>query len=51
MNASSIAALAILFSLAALAVWRNIRKGAPCSCGCSRKQCGCKGSCEKRRDQ
>lgn len=35
MNISSIIILVLLFALATLAVWRNFRKGAPCSCGCS----------------
>ena len=42
MNVSSIAILAIVVALAALAVWRNMKKGAPCECGCSEKDgCGC----------
>ena len=40
MNVASAVIVGILFVLAGLAVWRNIRKGAPCSCG----NCGgCKG--------
>ena len=41
MNISSIAVLAIVISLAALAVWRCLKKGAPCECGGARKSCGC----------
>ena len=33
MNAASIVVLAIVIALAVLAVWRNVRKGAPCECG------------------
>ncbi len=47
MNAASVIVLAVLFALAGFAVWRNIKKGAPCSCGCSRSECGCK-RCRKR---
>ena len=41
MSAGSIAVVAILFALVGLALWRNIKKGAPCSCGCSSKDCRC----------
>ena len=41
MNVPSIIVLVVVFAFAGLAVWRNIRKGAPCSCGCSRKDCAC----------
>jgi len=42
MNVPSIIIVVFLFVLVGLAVWRNIRKGAPCSCG----KCGaCKGGC------
>ena len=41
MNVPSLVILAFLFILAGLAVWRNCKKGAPCSCGCSRKDCAC----------
>ncbi len=43
MNISSVIILVLLFALAGLAVWRNIKKGAPCSCGCSCKDCACCG--------
>ena len=42
MNLASICVLAGVVALAGWAVWRNIRKGAPCSCGCERGKCpGC----------
>ena len=41
MNTGSIIVLSVLFALVALAIWRNIRKGAPCSCGASHKNCTC----------
>ena len=41
MNISSIIVVAIVVAFAALAVWRNIKKGAPCECGCSGKSCDC----------
>lgn len=41
MNASSIAVVAVVVAAAALAVWRNVRKGAPCECGRSGKGCSC----------
>ena len=40
MNLSSGVIVGILVVLAGLAVWRNLRKGAPCSCG---DDCGCCG--------
>ncbi len=44
MNVGSIIVLAGVLALAGWAVWRNIRKGAPCSCGC---ECGgCPGNCK-----
>ncbi|MBR0057389.1 MAG: hypothetical protein IJP66_08685 [Kiritimatiellae bacterium] len=39
MNAASALVAAVLVALAALAVWRNLRKGAPCECGGTRR-CG-----------
>lgn len=39
MNAASIVVLAVVIAFAALAVWRVLRKGAPCECGGCRK-CG-----------
>ena len=43
MNAASAVVLGIVLALAALAVWRNMKKGAPCECGGYRKSCvgGC----------
>ena len=41
MSAGSIAVVVLLFALVGLALWRNFKKGAPCSCGGSRKECGC----------
>ncbi len=42
MNAASITIAAIVLLLAALAVWRCLKKGAPCECGGSCCDCGCK---------
>ena len=42
MNAASIVILALVLGAAALAVWRCFKKGAPCECGGSHKDC-CKG--------
>ena len=39
-NAASAFVLAAVVAGAALVVWRNLRKGAPCSCG---EDCGCCG--------
>ena len=41
MNVASVIVVGVLLALVGLAVWRNIRKGAPCSCGKSRRECGC----------
>ena len=47
MNAASAIVLAVVLAAAGFAVWRNIRKGAPCSCGESGDCCCCKGkSCK-----
>ena len=43
MSVSSIVVLVLVLLFAALAVWRNIKKGAPCECGGSRKGCQGKG--------
>lgn len=40
MNAGSALILGLVLALAALAVWRAWRKGAPCECGGNRKACG-----------
>ncbi len=40
MNASSAIVLAAVLALAAFAVWRTHKKGAPCECGGNRKCCG-----------
>ena len=45
MNAASIMVLAIVFALVGFVLWRNFRKGAPCSCGGSHKDCCCSGKC------
>ncbi len=45
MSAGSIAVVVLLFALVGLALWRNFKKGAPCSCGGSRKECGCACCC------
>ena len=42
MNSSSIIVLVVVVAFAALAVWRNLKKGAPCECGGS--TCHCKKS-------
>ena len=47
MNAASIVVLALVIVFAVLAVWRNLKKGAPCECGgsskarCSTCECHC----------
>ncbi len=41
MNVVSIAVVATLFVLVGFALWRNFKKGAPCSCGGSHKDCCC----------
>ena len=41
MNVSSAIVLAAVVAFAALAVWRVMKKGAPCECGGTRKSCGC----------
>lgn len=41
MSVASAVVLAAVLVLAALAVWRNVKKGAPCECGCSGKRCSC----------
>ena len=43
MSVSSIVVLVLVLLFAALAVWRNIKKGAPCECGGSCKSC--RGDC------
>ena len=42
MNAASVVILVLVLGLAAFAVWRCFKKGAPCECGGSHKTC-CKG--------
>ncbi|MBQ6010394.1 MAG: hypothetical protein IJL17_17810 [Kiritimatiellae bacterium] len=45
MNVASAVIVGVLFVLAGLAVWRNIRKGASCSCGnCGGCTCTCGGA-------
>ena len=41
MSASSIVVLVVVIALAALAVWRNLKKGAPCECGGQGASCCC----------
>ena len=41
MSIASIAVVVVLFALVGFAIWRNFRKGAPCSCGGSHKDCDC----------
>lgn len=43
MNLASVAVLVVVLALAALAVRRAWKKGAPCECGGSHK--ACKGGC------
>ena len=45
MNLVSAIVLLTVLALAVLAVWRNVRKGAPCECGGSCKSCRGGGSC------
>ena len=40
MNAGSAVILGLVLALAALAIWRAWRKGAPCERGGSQKSCG-----------
>ena len=40
MSVASAVTLAAVLVLAVLAVWRNIKKGAPCECGGSAKSYG-----------
>ena len=51
MNVSSIIVAVVVLALAALAVWRCIKKGAPCECGGSAKSCcgGCRCHCHDDR--
>ncbi len=44
MNAASISVLAVVLAFAAIAVWRVLKKGAPCECGCGCGKCG--GGCQ-----
>ena len=46
MNTASVIVLVAVVALAALAVWRCLKKGAPCECGGNKKLCG--SSCCKR---
>ncbi len=45
MNGSSLVVLAVIAIFFALAVWRVAKKGAPCECGGSHKNCSRKGGC------
>ena len=45
MNYESIIVVSVVLTLAALAAWRVVKKGAPCECGGSRKACSSKGGC------
>ncbi len=38
MSVQSAIVLAVVLALAVFAIWRNIKKGAPCECG---SNCGC----------
>ena len=46
MNIATIVTLVVVLAFAALAVWRCVKKGMPCECGCGEKSCGC-GHCAK----
>ena len=45
MNGASTIVVGILIAFVGFAVWRNFRKGAPCSCGCSCGECAGNGGC------
>ena len=45
MNAASIVVLALVIVFAVLAVWRNLKKGAPCECGSHKGRCGGRCGC------
>ena len=45
MNAGSAVILGLVLALAALAIWRAWRKGAPCECGGNQKVCAGKCCC------
>jgi len=51
MNTASVIVLVVVVALAALAVWRCLKKGAPCECGGTRKSCGCGCGCCGGADQ
>ena len=46
MNVASALVLVLVVALAAFAVRRTLKKGAPCACGGNRKSCGC-GCCRE----
>ncbi|MBQ9431044.1 MAG: FeoB-associated Cys-rich membrane protein [Kiritimatiellae bacterium] len=41
MNLASVLVIALIVAFAALSVWRCLKKGAPCSCGCDGEECAC----------
>ncbi len=45
MNLASVIVLVIVVALAAMAMRRCLKKGAPCECGGSRKVCSRKSGC------
>jgi len=45
MNLASVIVLVIVVALAATAMWRCLKKGAPCECGGSHKNCSRKSGC------
>ena len=49
MNMATIVTLVVVLAVAALAVWRCVKKGMPCECGCGGKSCGC-GHCKGAAD-
>lgn len=43
MSAGSAIVLAVVLLLVGFTVYRSFKKGAPCTCGHSRSECGCAG--------
>ncbi len=49
MGAGSVLTVAAVLALAALAVWRLVRKGAPCECGGECRGCGGECHCGEKK--